>query len=235
MHHWSPYVSALTEFFEGEAKSTLVVHNDFGEREEVAASHFFRRPSEFPRLESKALEFCVGRVLDVGAGAGCHSLALQERDVAVRALDVAPALCTLMARRGVIDVHCGDVFDIEAGDFNTLLLLMNGFEITGTLAGLERFLSHVQRLLNPDGLILADSTDLRPSYGTGDGNLERDDGRYVGEVTLQLEYGGVKGAPFPHLYVDPDTLTMVSARTGWNTRIVYRDGDSYLAQLTKRG
>ena len=48
----------------------------------------------------------------------------------------------------------------------------------------------------------------------------REDGRYVGEIQFQLEFGGRRGDPFSQLYVDPDTLSIIAGRAGWNVEIV---------------
>ena len=36
-----------------------------------------------PMLEQKALQLAKGRVLDIGAGSGCHTLALQEKGLVI--------------------------------------------------------------------------------------------------------------------------------------------------------
>ncbi|KPJ90748.1 MAG: hypothetical protein AMS18_10140 [Gemmatimonas sp. SG8_17] len=225
----------MQRYFAGDASAKIVVHNDFGERDEYSMAYFFREPAEFPPLEQTALELCRGRVLDVGAGAGCHSLALEERGLAVTALEISPELVTIMRARGVSKVYCCDIYDFEADPFDTVLMLMNGLELAGTLVGLEQFLSSIHRLVKPDGQILADSTDLRAAYGRGPGGMLREDGRYVGELVLQLEFDSAKGAPLPRLYVDPDALTEYAGHYGWDCVIVsHNNAGGYLARLTPR-
>jgi len=231
---WKPFAAAMRQYFAGDASAKIVAHNDFGERDEYSMAYFYREPAEFPPLEQTALELCRGRVLDVGAGAGCHSLALEERGIAVTALEISPELVAIMEARGVSNVYCCDVNDFEADHpFDTILMLMNGLELAGTLVGLEQFLSSIHRLVKADGQILADSTDLRAAYGSGPGRMYRGDGRYVGEVVMQLEFGGARGAPFPRLYVDPDALAEYAEQHGWDCVVVsHNDAGGYLARLT---
>ena len=172
-------------------------------------------------------------MLDVGAGSGCHSLVLQELGLDVCALELAPELCDMMRARGVRNVSCGDIRVLEAEPFDTVLMMMNGFELSGSLAGLVRLLAHLHSLVSKGGQVLADSTDLRETHGSEADPSQREDGRYVGELTFQLEYGGRKGTPFQHLYVDPDTLEEHAAKAGWGLTIVCEgDFGHYLAQLT---
>jgi SAM-dependent methyltransferase len=212
-----------------------VVYDDF-ERDEVPVSYFFREPDEFPPLELTALNLCHGRVLDVGAGSGCHSLVLQERGLDVTAIEILPGLVEILRERGVRDARLASWMDVDAGQFDTLLLLMNGIGLAETLGSLRDFFDGMRRLVRKGGQILADSTDVRvrmdPDAGRT-GALERPDGRYVGELHFQLEFEGQKGPPFAQLYVDPVTLQRKAVEAGWSCEIV-QEADvygNYLARL----
>jgi SAM-dependent methyltransferase len=231
---WQPHVDAMLAFYRGDMEARIVVHDDYGDTDEHSIAHFFRTRDEFPALELAALELCCGTVLDVGAGSGCHSIELQKRGLAVCALEIAPELCRLMRERGVLDVRCGDIHEFESSPFDTVLMMMNGLELAGSLAGLERLLSHLHSLVSPGGQVLADSTDLRSSHGIAGDPTRRKDGRYVGEATIQLEYDARKGMPFQHLYVDPDTLAQSAAQTGWDCAVSYQaEFGHYLARLSR--
>lgn len=231
---WRPHALAMQAYFEGRTDAAITVYDDYGGRDSHPIAYFFRGPAEFPPMESKALSLCRGRVLDVGAGSGCHSLVLQDRGFDVCALEIVPELADIMRRRGVKNVHCGDLFDFAPQPFDTVLMLMNGLEVAGSLSGLERLLAHLQTLVATGGQVVADSTDLCVTHGIDAGETEREDGRYVGEVVYQLEFDGTKGPPFPRLYVDPDTLGEFAQRSGWQVEIIaHGEGGGYLARLTR--
>jgi len=230
-----PYGQALLDYFHGDPSATIVVHRDDGLVDNLPASVFFREPASFSPIERAALELCRGYVLDVGAGTGCHSLALQERGVQVLAIDVSPEALQILAERGVEQYQLADVFEFQDGRFDTLLLMMHGIGMVGDLEGLDRFLAHAHALLKPGGQLLFDSLDVRCTdnplhLAYQEGN--RQAGRYFGEIRLQFEYRGRKGPPFGWLHVDPGTLGEHAERLGWSCRVIRQEenGDN-LAQL----
>ena len=236
LNTWKPHAAAMEAYHRGRHDAVLVVYDDF-ERDEVPISYFFRGPDQFTPLERLALDLCRGRVLDVGAGSGCHSLVLQERGFEVTAIEILPPLVRILQERGVRDARSATWMDVEAEPFDTVFMMMNGLGLTETLPGLRRFFSEARRLVRPGGQVLADSTDVRVRLDTEAGRtgaLERADGRYVGELHFQVEYDGRKGDPFPQLYVDAATLRRYAREEGWDCDIV-RDPDecgNYLARLT---
>lgn len=238
---WEPHARALLEFERGAVDATILVVDDLGDSDSLPAAWFFRGEEAFPPLERQALEHCEGRVLDLGAGAGCHSLALQERGHAVCAVEILPELVELLRRRGIEDARGGSVFNPPPGRWDTVLMLMNGWGLPETLAGLERFLTELDRIVTPGGRVIADSTDMRrfaAGWRTDDGLrlALRGDGRYVGEIQFQLEFAGMRSDPFSQLYVDPDTLTTLAQRAGWEVEIVARgENGAFLSVLCRSG
>ena len=235
---WIPHGQALRDFFEGETSAAVVVHSGDGETETVPVSVFFRGPADFSALEEAALDLCRGRVLDAGAGTGCHSLILQDLGFSVCAIDIAPEAVEVMRERGVQDARCADVFSFEAEPFDTVLLMMNGIGVVGDLAGLDRFLAEVGRLLKPDGQILLDSYD--PGW-TEDPEVTASlastgaTGRYLGETRFQLEYKGRKGPALEWLFVDLETLAQHALKGGWSCEVIWQEEEGhYLARLTRQ-
>jgi SAM-dependent methyltransferase len=225
---WAPHGAALRDFLAGDLSAEVVVRAEDGEEERTPARVFFREPGEFSALDAAALDLCRGRVLDVGAGAGCHSLVLQARRMSVTALDVSPEAVEVMKRRGVRDVRCGDVFSFTGERFDTLLILMNGIGLVGTLDGLDRFLRDVPRLLADGGQILLDSFDPGPA----DPEPPR---AYAGEMRFQLEYGGVRGAFYDFLFLDFARLHRHAERAGWQCESIWQEDEGhYLARLIRR-
>jgi 2-polyprenyl-3-methyl-5-hydroxy-6-metoxy-1,4-benzoquinol methylase len=191
-----PHGLALLAYFQGDESAQLVVRRDDGLTQPLPISHFFRSEAEFSPVERAALSRCRGRVLDVGAGSGLHSLALQSEGVAVTAIDISREAVDVMARRGVQDVRVGDVFEFTGGPFDTVLMLGHGIGMVENLQGLGRFLRRARQLVSEDGRLLLDSLDVRQTKDPGHvAYLEanRSAGRYPGEIRLQFEFDGVTG------------------------------------------
>lgn len=232
-----PHGRALLDYLNGETSAQIVLAREDGKRMDVPVSLFFRGPSEFLALDLAAIEVCRDRVLDLGAGAGSHSLALQERGLSVFALDFLPEACVAMRRRGVREVHCAHLADFDAEPFDTILMMMNGIGIVETVAGLRLFLDDIRRLLRPDGQIVFDSADLRCGADLDDQayqDANRRAGRFWGEYRFHLEYRGETGPEFGALFVDSDRLRAEATNAGWHCDILFRDKEgAYLARLTQ--
>ncbi|MBR0361396.1 MAG: class I SAM-dependent methyltransferase [Paraprevotella sp.] len=229
-----PMGAAIKDFYEkGVAARLRVMSTDFDE-DELPVETLFRTIHEMPVLDQQALSLCRGRVLDVGAGAGCHSLALQEKGLEVTAIDISPFSVDVMNRRGVRMAHQVDLFDEGfVGCYDTVLMLMNGSGIIGRLERMPLFFRRMKQLLAPDGCILMDSTDLRYIFEDEEGVLDIDlNAGYYGELDFQMQYKRIKGAPFDWLYVDFSTLAYHAEQNGFVAELV-AEGEhyDYLARL----
>lgn len=219
---------ALSDFYYGRPGEILWLHNSYGETEEMPVDVFFRTEEEMPELELLALDYCKGKILDIGAGAGSHALLLQERNARVTALELSPGACDVMKERGVRNILQKDIFDFREGSFDTLLMLMNGIGLSGTSAGLRHFLKHIKKLLAPGGRLLCDSSDI--TYLYEDSPMPED--KYFGEVQYQYEFKNIKGPVFKWLYVDWRTFAEIAEEEGYFFRLLHEDGqDQYLAML----
>lgn len=222
---------AIYDYYHNRSAGRLWIHNTYGKKEEMPVDIYFRNEKEMPELELLALAKCRGKILDIGAGAGSHALALQRMNKEVTALEISEKACDVMKQRGVQQVICGDVFGWQTqAPFDTLLLLMNGIGLCGTINGLTKFLEQATRLLMPDGQLLFDSSDIAYLYK---GKLPQT-GPYYGELTYQYQYGRQKTAPFQWLYIDRQTLTLTAAAAGWKTEWLTEDEwGQYLVRLVR--
>ena len=207
---------ALKDYYHGKQLGALEAASDLGDTEEVPIAHFFRDPSDMPALESLALEYAYGEVLDIGCGAGSHCLALQERGLRCTGLDRSAGAVEVAKQRGVRSLIQADIWTFEVGKFDTLLLLMNGIGLAGRLENLGHFLRHLKGLLKERGQILMDSSDLRYLYQEDEagGLWVPGDRAYYGELRYRWQYDGKRGEPFPWLFVDFQTLRGEAERQG---------------------
>jgi len=231
-----PLEMAFSDYLSGDESATIVINSNKTTPEEVAVEYFFRSFNEMPKLEQKALSLCRGRVLDVGAGAGSHSLFLQQEGVDVKALEIKQGLVEIMKIRGVNKVVHSDIYKFGNETFDTLLLMMNGIGFTANFKGLEEFLQHSRKLLNQGGQIILDSSDILYLYEEEDGSYLIDlNENYYGQVEYYFEYKGMKGEKFNWLFIDFHQLMTFAEEAGFNCELIFEDEHyNYLAQLTKR-
>lgn len=217
----------------GKAGKLSILSSMF-EEDEMPVKHLFRNLEEMPILEQKALSLTKGKVLDVGAGAGCHALALQAQSIAVKAIDISSQSCQAMLQRGVKDVECINLFDehLESG-FDTILLLMNGTGIAGKIENLPALFNRLKALLNKDGQILIDSSDIKYIYENEDGSFDINlNAAYYGEVDYQMVYKDVKGDSFDWLYVDFPLLKSIAESCGLHGELIAEgEHNDYLARF----
>ena len=227
---------ALLAYHHGNPEATLTVHCNVADDEPLPAAYFFRTLLLMPDLERLALDESRGRVLDLGAGAGCHTLELQSRSFDVKAVDISAGAAQVMTERGVRTVARHDLFaplPPTELPYDTILLLMNGLGLTGTLEGLDKFLVHARTLLAPGGQILATSSDVRYLYEDEDGALRLNlNGPYYGEVEYSLSFEGRTGTSFPWLFIDAALLNDAAETAGYTAEFLGEDDDEqYLVRL----
>lgn len=219
---------ALHDHYYRAAANKLWIHNTYGPKEEMPIATYFRDEDNMPDIEWLALNECRGKVLDIGAGAGSHALLLQERGFDVTAIDISPLSVQVMKHRGIKNALAADVFTYNQGKFDTLILLMNGIGLAGTLNQLKQLLQHLKTLLNTGGQILFDSSDIAYLY-----EEKLPAGAYYGEILYQYHYKKLKTDWFNWLYIDEHTLQQIAIEAGFKAKILLEDEyGQYLVRLT---
>jgi hypothetical protein len=212
----------------------IVVHSDDFDDDTIEPSYLFRTYNKMPPLEKKAMSLCKGKILDIGACAGAHSCYLQEKGFDVFSLDTSKLCCDVMMNRNLKNVIHHDIFKFSGQTFDTILLLMNGTGIAGSLDGLDMFFHHLKTLLNPNGQILIDSSDLIYLFTdeNGEAIIDISAEKYYGQLTFQTEYQSLIGQPFHWLYVDEYTLRHSVEKNGLILKQIFKGRHyDYLAQI----
>lgn len=217
---------AIADYWENGKAEELRVFSPMFEEDTIPVTTLFRSYDEMPETERCAIDMAAGRTLDVGAGAGCHSLALQDRGIDVTAIDISQLSVETMRKRGVQNAVCQDFFTL-GGEYDTILMLMNGIGIVGTINRLPLFFSHIDKIMATDGQLFCDSSDISYVFEDEDGIVEYpDNDGYYGELTYQMQYKDVVGNSFPWLYIDAETLAAVADAHGFKAEVI-KEGEHY--------
>lgn len=230
-----PMGAAISDYFNHRRADRLRVFSSQFEEDEIPVKELFRNIQSMPILEKTALQMATGRILDVGAGSGCHALALQDMGKDVCAIDISPLSVDVMKQRGVNDARLINLFDETFTEtFDSILMLMNGSGIIGKLSNMPNFFQRMKRILRPGGCIWMDSSDLRYLFEEEDGSIVIDlAGDYYGEIDFRMQYKDVEGDIFDWLYIDFQTLSLYASEYGFKAELV-KEGKhyDYLAKLS---
>ncbi|WP_026755216.1 bifunctional 2-polyprenyl-6-hydroxyphenol methylase/3-demethylubiquinol 3-O-methyltransferase UbiG [Sediminibacter sp. Hel_I_10] len=225
--------TALLDYFNNNYTEDLVTSTNISGEDDLPLPYLFRSYSEMPKLEQRALNMAKGDVLDVGCGAGSHSLYLQNQGLSVKAIDISKGAVEVSKQRGVKHVEHKDLLE-ETKTFDTILLLMNGTGIFQELSEVSKYLKHLKSLLKSHGQLLIDSSDIEYMYEDDDGGLWIDtNANYYGELDYFLSYKDQEEDPMKWLYLDFEKLQLACETLGLTCEKVM-DGEhfDYLARIT---
>ncbi len=211
------YTEALADLHAGH-RPVVTIERDDGFRDRTALGWLLAPYARWPLEEKQVLRFAHGRVLDVGCGAGRHSLYLQRKGLRVTGIDPSPVAVDLCRRRGLKDVRRIDARRLHFGPrerFDTVLFLGNNLGVAGSstpavLRGLRSWTTPRARILAtsrfPGWWIKRHAASMRS-------NVRR--GRPPGLTRIRIEYRGKVGDWFDLWLFSPDELARVARPAGW--------------------
>jgi SAM-dependent methyltransferase len=226
--------TALLDYFHGNYTEDIINETNISEEDVLPLPYFFRKYSEMPTLEKAALKLCKGKVLDVGCGAGCHTLYLENKGMQITAIDSSEGAIEVCNLQGIKDARQLNLLELRNEKFDTILLLMNGAGIFQKLEYVSIYLQHLKSLLTPGGQILIDSSDLQYMYDRGEeGGIWIPSDRYYGELEYVIKYKGEVSEAFDWLYIDEDIFESACLNEGFTFKIKTRgENFDYLARLS---
>jgi SAM-dependent methyltransferase len=235
------FADALWQFYR-TGRAALRIERDDGLCHGEDVSWYFAAYREFPTFEKRALEFARGRALDVGCGAGRHSLYLQRRGLRVTAIDVSPRVVELARTRGVKGARVANACDklpFRDGEFDTVILFGNNLGLCRTPQKFQRMLRELHRVASSRGRILA-TTRMPSTTNPHHRSYLRQNvvrGRAVGQMRLRLLFDGKRGAWFDLLLLSPTDLLQIAAKEKWELTRVMPSGnfeEGYAVTMEKR-
>jgi cyclopropane fatty-acyl-phospholipid synthase-like methyltransferase len=224
---------AILDFQTNNSPQAISTETNISEADDMDVAYLFRSYNTMPKLEQKALQLSKGKILDVGCGAGSHSLYLQENNFDVTSIDISANAIEACQLRGLKNARVQNILDLENDKYDTILLLMNGTGIFGTLKQTSNYLQKLKSLLVPNGQILIDSSDIIYMFDEDDDGSKWIPGEgYYGELTFTISYKNQTEEAFPWLYLDYNTLQNAAHANGLQCELI-QEGDhfDYLARL----
>jgi 2-polyprenyl-3-methyl-5-hydroxy-6-metoxy-1,4-benzoquinol methylase len=226
--------TAILDYQTNNSPEAIITETTISDADAMEVSYLFRTFKDMPILEQKALLHAKGKILDVGCGAGSHSLYLQEKGLEVTAIDISENAIKACGLRGLKNARVQNILDLDEKEkFDTILLLMNGTGIFGTLAKTSKYLQKLKSLLSPNGQILIDSSDIIYMFDEEEDSSKwiPADG-YYGELIFTISYKNQKEVPIPWLYLDYSTLQNAAHANGLECEIIVKgEHFDYLARL----
>jgi len=200
---------------------------------------YFREYNDWPPDEKKAMRYARGRVLDIGSGAGRHSLYLQAKGLKVLGIDNSPLAIEVCKLRGLKNAQLVPINQINSklGIFDTVLMLGNNFGLFGSFADAKRLLKRLVKITSESGRIIAQSNDI---YRTKDPahlsyqKLNRKRGRMAGQVRIRVRYMKYASPWFDYLLVSKEEMENILEGTGWKVnKFIESEGSVYIAIIDK--
>jgi SAM-dependent methyltransferase len=228
-----PIGYAVWDFASNKSAVNIIVESDLCDDDVLPPAYLFRTFDEMPELEKVALSKSKGKILDIGGAAGCHAQFLNEKGDDVLSIDISQGSVDFMLSEG-LKAEKIDVLDLKNQKFDTILVLMNGLGIAGSLLKMRHFLSHLKSLLAENGKIYCDSADIKYMYEDEEGGVWMDlNAAYYGEMKFNMKYKTIESGWFDWIYIDQEKLNEICQATGLKCEIIFEgDQQNYLAELT---
>jgi len=231
----------LTEYLEQRPTVEIIERDD---NLILTASHegmYFTGFEDWSELEKQAITKARGRVLDVGCGAGRHSLYLQEKGFDVTGIDNSPGAIRVCKLRGLKKALVRPVDEIDkfrAGSFDTIIMLGNNFGLFGSRRGARSILKKMARITTPDARIIAATLDPYKTDSSDHLDYHRRNrrrGRMGGQIRFRVRFGRIVGDWFDYLFVSQAEMTEILEDTDWRIKeLLDSEKANYAAVIEKR-
>jgi SAM-dependent methyltransferase len=228
----------LMAYSEGRDVSEIVERDD-GLTNTIFAKGYFFGYEDWHPIEQKAMQLVKARVLDVGCGAGRHSLYLQEKGFDVLGIDVSPLAIKVCKLRGLKQAKVMSIEDLgfKPNSFDTIIMMGNNFGLFGSFSKARELLKKFYGITSENALVIAETCD---PYKTDDPNhlayhrLNKKKGRMAGQVRIRIRFQNYVCGWFDYLMVSKEEMTEMLKGTGWTVKeFIDSEASKYVAVIEK--
>jgi SAM-dependent methyltransferase len=235
------------DFYNGKPFAEIAERDDghiaAGRGPRAGPDAYFSDYEDWSPKQKAAIRYAQGRILDIGCGAGRHSLHLQKMGHEVTGIDASPLaikICKLRGHKNARLLPIGGIGEFAGESFDTVILLGNNFGLFGSFRKAQSLLKILHRITSKDARIIAETMD---PHATTDPdhlayhkqNLKR--GRMAGQTRLRIRHRKLTGPWFDYLFVSEPELQMILKDTGWMVHKILRSRKppsfQYVAILSK--
>jgi len=235
------YGQEVWAFLNGKRSFEIVEREDGLFDVSSGAPTYFSNYDDWPEHCKKAIEFAKGRVLDIGCGAGRHSIYLQGKGLDVTGIDNSPLAIKVSKLRGLKRAKVMSITEIsrfKPGSFDTILMLGNNFGLFGSFKGAKVLLRKLHKITSSNAVIIAESNDPYKTDNPVHLRYQRDNrrrGRMSGQLRIRIRYMKNVGKWFDYLIVSKGEMKEILEGTGWKAKkFIDSTSSPYIAIIEKQ-
>ncbi len=230
---------AIYDYFEGEGGLEIVERDDGYFAVSGGPKAYLSEYKVWPGHQRKAMRFVKGRVLDIGCGAGRHSLYLQGKGFDVMGVDTSPLAVEVCRRRGIQNARVLSITQIgsKLGTFETILMLGNNFGLFGSAKRAKWLLRRFHKITSGKGRIIGESGNpykTKRQEHLEYHELNRKRGRMPGQLRIRVRYSKYVTPWLDYLIVSKDEMEAILSDTGWKVKkFIDSENSAYIAIIEK--
>lgn len=234
------YGEELWSFYKKDGKFEIIERDDGYIEAGQRGLEYIAGYKDWPGSHKKAIKYAKGRVLDIGCGAGRHSLYLQKKGFDATGIDNSPLAIKISKLRGlkkakVMPIH--EIGKFHRNSFDSVIMMGNNFGLFGSFNKARQLLKVLHNITSDRALIIAET---RNPYGTKDINhleyhkLNRKRGRMAGQLKIRVRHKRFVGPWFDYLMISQKELKEILKGTGWKLKKIIGPADAqYIAVIRK--
>lgn len=205
----------------------------------LSLRYFEDYPKWMP-TEKLAIKLVKGKVLDIGCGAGRHSLYLQRKSFQVTGIDNSPGAIKVCLLRGLKQAKVLSIEQIDKfkpGQFDTVIMMGNNFGLFGSAKKAKLLLKKLHRITTKNAQIIAENRNPGKTSDPDHLNyqkLNKRKGKLPGQLRIRARFRKMIGPWFDYLLVSPVEMQNLIKGTGWKRKkIISQNSPDYIVVLEK--